>query len=51
MQMRELAGLVRSLQAELGIGADAVYFRKELCPGPVPTGCVDGPAFRAQLLP
>ena len=51
MQMRELAGLVRSLQAELGIGADAVYFRKELCPGPVPTGCVDAPAFRAQLLP
>lgn len=50
-QLRELAGLVRSLQAELGIGADAVYFRKELCPGPIPAGCIDAPTFRAQLLP
>jgi hypothetical protein len=50
-QLRELAGLVRSLQAELGIGADAVYFRKELRPGPIPAGCIDAPTFRAQLLP
>jgi hypothetical protein len=39
------------LQAELGIGADAVYFRKELCPRLIPAGCIDAPNFRAQLLP
>jgi len=50
-QMRELAGLVRLLQAELGIAADAVYFRKELCPGAGSGGCIDVAAFRAQLLP
>ena len=51
VQLRELAGLVRQLQAELGIGADAVYFRREMGPGPVSTGCIDVPGFRAQLLP
>ena len=50
-QMRELAGLVRQLQAELGIASDAVYFRKELCPGAGSGTCIDVPAFRAQLLP
>ena len=50
-QMRELAALVRQLQAELGIGADAVYLRRELGPGPVSAGCVDVAGFRAQLLP
>lgn len=51
-QARELAALVRALQAELGIGADAVYLASELFP---PSGAPDwqlsADDLRASLLP
>ena len=50
-QLRELVGLVRALQAELGIGADAVFFHTELVPGRADAGHFALGEFRAQLLP
>lgn len=50
-QVRELASLVRALQAELGIGADAVFFHTELVSGSAGTGHFALAQFRDQLLP
>jgi hypothetical protein len=50
-QVRELVGLVRALQAELGIGADAVFFHTELVSGRADAGHFALAEFRAQLLP
>ncbi len=53
-QAHELLSLVRALQAELGIGSQAVFFHRELTPGASGSG-VSGQfqpeIFRAQLLP
>jgi alpha-D-ribose 1-methylphosphonate 5-phosphate C-P lyase len=53
-QTRQLLNLVRALQAELGIGAHAVFFRQELTPsvsGWGESGQLQPGTFRAQLLP
>jgi hypothetical protein len=53
-QTRQLLNLVRALQAELGIGAQAVFFRQELTPsasGLGESGQLQPGTFRAQLLP
>ena len=53
-QTRQLLNLVRALQAELGIGAHAVFFRQELTPsasGLGEAGQLQPETFRAQLLP
>ncbi len=53
-QTRQLLNLVRALQAELGIGAHAVFFRQELTPsasGLGEAGQLQPGTFRAQLLP
>ena len=53
-QTRQLLNLVRALQAELGIGAHAVFFHRELSPtlsGLGKFGQLQPGTFRAQLLP
>lgn len=53
-QTRQLLNLVRSLQAELGIGAHGVFFRQELAPNAGrlgESGQFQPGTFRAQLLP
>jgi N-acetyl-anhydromuramyl-L-alanine amidase AmpD len=53
-QTRQLLNLVRALQAELGIGAHAVFFHRELSPtlrGLGEFGQLQPGTFRAQLLP
>jgi N-acetyl-anhydromuramyl-L-alanine amidase AmpD len=53
-QTRQLLNLVRALQAELGIGAHAVFFDRELTPmvsGLGKFGQLQPGTFRAQLLP
>ena len=53
-QTRQLLNLVRALQAELGIGAQAVFFHRELTPmvsGLGEFGQLQPGTFRAQLLP
>lgn len=50
LQLRELAALVRALQAELGISAADVFFHAELVPG-APAGHFPAGEFRAALLP
>lgn len=50
LQLRELAALVRALQAELGIASADVFFHAELVAG-APAGHFPAVEFRAQLLP
>jgi len=50
-QVREVAALVRALQAELGIHAGSVVLHSDLAPVASPGKCFPVEAFRAQLLP